>query len=43
MDGDDGFDRNRRGRNIALALALAALVVLVFMMSIVKWAEHAFH
>ena len=40
MDGNDGFDRNRRKRSIALALVLAGLVVLVFVMSIVKWSMH---
>jgi hypothetical protein len=37
MDDNPGFDRNRRMRNIALALALVGLVVLVFLMSVVKW------
>ena len=43
MDDDEGFDRERRKRNIALGLVLGALVVLVFMMSIVKWGGHVFH
>jgi hypothetical protein len=43
MDDGTGFDRNRRKRNIALALVLAALVALVFMVSIVKWGGHVFH
>jgi len=43
MDGDDGFDRERRKRSIALALVLGGLVILVFAMSIVKWAEHVAH
>jgi hypothetical protein len=30
-------DRERRRRSIALALVLGALVVLVFLMSVVKW------
>ena len=37
MDDEPGFDRERRKRSIALALALGALVVLVFLMSVVKW------
>jgi hypothetical protein len=43
MDDDDGFDRNRRKRSLALALALGGLVVLVFVMSIVKWSLHVLH
>ena len=43
MDDNDGFDRERRKRNIALALVLGGLVALVFMMSIVKWGGHVFH
>ena len=43
MDENDGFDRERRKRSIALALALGGLVILVFVMSIVKWAEHVAH
>jgi hypothetical protein len=37
MDDKPSFDRERRKRSIALALALGALVVLVFLMSVVKW------
>jgi len=37
MDDNSRFDRNRRMRNIALALALGGLVILVFLMSVVKW------
>lgn len=46
---DDPFDptskagRERRKRNIALALALGGLVILFFVMSIVQWHEHASH
>ena len=43
MDGDDGDGRNRRKRSLALALALGGLVVLVFVMSIVKWSLHVLH
>ena len=43
MDGDDGEGRNRRKRSLALALALGGLVVLVFVMSIVKWSLHVLH
>jgi hypothetical protein len=34
---DDEADRERRKRSIALALVLGGLVVLVFLMSVVKW------
>lgn len=37
MANDNGFDRERRRRSIALALVLGGLVLLVFLMSIVKW------
>ena len=37
MDDNTGRDPERRKRSIALALALVALVVLVFLMSVVKW------
>lgn len=46
---DDPFDpsskagRERRKRNIALALALGGLVILFFAMSIVKWYENSGH
>jgi len=43
MDDDTGFDRERRKRNLALGLILAGLVVLVFMMSIVKWGGQWLH
>ncbi len=34
---DDDWTRARRKRNIALALTLAGLVVLFYLMSIVQW------
>jgi hypothetical protein len=47
--GEDPFNRNdkamreRRKRNIALAVALGALVILFYLMSIVQWHEHMSH
>jgi hypothetical protein len=41
MDETDEALRRRRYRNIALGLALGALAVLFFAMSIVKWGSHA--
>jgi hypothetical protein len=35
--------RVRRNRNIALAVTLAAVVVLFFVMSIVQWSAHTAH
>ena len=40
---DDDADRARRNRNIALGLVLGGLVILVYLMSIVKWLEHSGH
>jgi hypothetical protein len=45
-DGGDGDPadlarRERRKRNIALALALGGVAVLFFLMSIVQWHDHA--
>jgi hypothetical protein len=40
-DDDDRAGRERRKRNIALALALGGLAILFFLMSIVQWHEHA--
>jgi hypothetical protein len=46
---DDPFDQNsragreRRKRNIALALALGGLVILFFVMSIVQWHGNLSH
>ena len=37
MDDGDRAGRERRKRNIALALVLGGLVVLVYLMSIVQW------
>ena len=39
-DDDDLANRERRKRNIALALALAGVAMLFFLMSIVQWHEH---
>jgi hypothetical protein len=35
--------RLRRSRNIALAIALGAVVLLFFVMSIVQWSAHPAH
>ena len=35
--------RERRKRNIALALALGGLVILFYLMSIVRWTENTGH
>ena len=43
MDENERAAGERRKRSIALALALGALVLLVFAMSIVKWGELAPH
>lgn len=40
MRDEDKWIRERRKRNIALALALGALVILFFVMSIVQWHNH---
>ncbi len=46
QDGDDGIvlteeqKRRRRARNIAIALALGALVVLFYVLTIVKVGQH---
>jgi hypothetical protein len=40
-EGDEA--RQRRNRNIALAVALGAVVILFFAMSIVQWSGHAGH
>ncbi|MBN9555169.1 MAG: hypothetical protein J0H61_10925 [Alphaproteobacteria bacterium] len=46
---EDPFDKNsragreRRKRNIALALALGGLVILFYLMSIVQWHENTGH
>jgi hypothetical protein len=36
-DGEQNWQRARRNRNIALALVLGGLVVLVYLMSLVQW------
>jgi hypothetical protein len=38
---NDDFERARRKRNVALGLALAGVVILFYLMSIVQWHEHA--
>ena len=43
MDENESFDRERRKRSIALALALGGLAALVFLMSVVKWGGQFFH
>jgi hypothetical protein len=42
-DRKDRADRERRKRNIALALALGGLVILFYLMSIVQWHENSGH
>jgi len=42
MDDQDQA-RLRRSRNVALAIVLAAMVVLFFVMSIVQWSAHTAH
>ena len=42
-DRNDRAERERRKRNIALALALGGLVILFYLMSIVQWHENAGH
>lgn len=37
IDGASDMHRKRRGRNIAMAVALGALVVLFYVITIVKW------
>ena len=39
-DGDDRAAKERRKRNIVLAVSLIALAVLVYLMSLVQWHEH---
>ena len=38
-ENDDKAARERRKRNIALALALGGMVILFYLMSIVQWHE----
>ena len=40
---DDDAERARRKRNIALGLVLGAVVLLIYLMSIVQWHEHTTH
>jgi hypothetical protein len=40
MNNDDRAGRERRKRNIALGLVLAAVCVLFYLMSIVQWHEN---
>jgi hypothetical protein len=40
---DDDANRARRKRNVALALTLAGVCVLFYLMSIVQWHEHFGH
>ena len=40
---DDDAIRARRKRNVALGLALAGVVILFYLMSIVQWHEHITH
>jgi hypothetical protein len=42
-DKNDRAGRERRKRNIALALALGGLVILFYLMSIVQWHENTGH
>ncbi len=43
MKDEEQWIRERRKRNIALALMLAGVAVLFFLMSIVQWREHSGH
>ncbi len=43
MRDDAQWAKERRKRNIALALALGAIALLFFLMSIVQWHEHSTH
>jgi len=42
-DRNDRAERERRKRNIALALALGGIVILFYLMSIVQWHENTGH
>ena len=42
-DDEDLAGRERRKRNIALALVLGAFAILFYLMSIVQWHEHFGH
>jgi len=41
MKDEERWAKERRKRHIALALMLAAVAVLFFLMSIVQWHEHS--
>jgi len=43
FDKDGKAGRERRKRNIALALALGGVVILFYLMSIVRWHENTGH
>jgi hypothetical protein len=43
FDKDGKAARERRKRNIALALALGGVVILFYLMSIVQWHENTGH
>jgi hypothetical protein len=43
MRDEQQWARERRKRNIALGLALGAVALLFFLMSIVQWHEHTGH
>ena len=43
MRDDNQWAKERRKRNIALALTLGAIAILFFLMSIVQWHEHTGH
>ncbi len=43
FDKDSKAGRERRKRNIALALALGGVVILFYLMSIVQWHENTGH
>ena len=40
MDEDGRAQKERRKRNIVLAVALCALGILIYLMSLVQWHEH---
>jgi len=40
MSGEADFERRRKQRNIAIALGLAGLAVLFFVLTILKFAGH---
>jgi hypothetical protein len=43
QDRNSRAERERRKRNIALALALGGIVILFYLMSIVQWHENTGH